>query len=357
MADFQPKFVDLVRNTTTTVGTLDFALGPPVMGYTSFTVAVQIGDSFYYSAIGVDKPNEREVGRGTLQANGTISRNPISGTKTNFSMGNKTVALIAAAEWYSQVQAGANAGTRAALAALPSSRAAVLLCEAGREGMFAWDGSDQSANVAVDTAQGIYVAPTGDPTGASGAWVRRFHGDAFASWFGFTADDQGGQGTDNAPALEAAIATLKAMRLPLGNVTGYGAGGSIGLYIQGAGYVSRRIVVSHALRIHGAGQGNPGGTGTQLRWPAGTGGFLFDVGSGGWRLEDLTLKGGWTSGDEAENHAWSASSSSAGVASQNSPGRHPSTRPAALHSRAAASPNRSISVPAGFASAPASAPG
>jgi len=125
MADFQPKFVDLVRNTTTTVGTLDFALGPPVMGYTSFTVAVQIGDSFYYSAIGVDKPNEREVGRGTLQANGTISRNPISGTKTNFSMGNKTVALIAAAEWYSQVQAGANAGTRAALAALPSSRAAV----------------------------------------------------------------------------------------------------------------------------------------------------------------------------------------------------------------------------------------
>ena len=51
---FTPKFVDLVRNFTTTVGTGDFVLGPPVNGFTGFAAALQAGESFYYSAIGVD---------------------------------------------------------------------------------------------------------------------------------------------------------------------------------------------------------------------------------------------------------------------------------------------------------------
>ena len=73
MADaFQPKFVDLVCNYTTSIGTGDFKLGPVVNGYTGFTAALQVGDTFYYSAIGLDHPNEREVGRGTLLANGVI---------------------------------------------------------------------------------------------------------------------------------------------------------------------------------------------------------------------------------------------------------------------------------------------
>ena len=45
---FMPKFVDLVRNTTTTVGTVDFALGAAAVGFTSFTAACQVGDTFYY---------------------------------------------------------------------------------------------------------------------------------------------------------------------------------------------------------------------------------------------------------------------------------------------------------------------
>src|SRR4051812_10739975 len=113
MADpFQPKFVDLVRNTTSTIGTGNFALGPAVIGFTSFAAALQVGDSFYYSAIGIDKPAEREVGRGTLLSGGAISRDPIGGTKTNFSSGTKAIALVAAAEWYSQVQASAGPATR-----------------------------------------------------------------------------------------------------------------------------------------------------------------------------------------------------------------------------------------------------
>ena len=112
MADaFQPKFADLVRNYTTTTGTNDFLLGPAVSGFESFTDACAVGDSFYYSALGVDNPADTEVGRGTLLDGGVISREPIAGNKTNFKSGTKAIALIAAGEWYSQLDsARAGAG-------------------------------------------------------------------------------------------------------------------------------------------------------------------------------------------------------------------------------------------------------
>lgn len=101
---FAPKFVDLVRNYSTTVGTSDFILGPAVNGFSSFTDACQPGDCFYYSATGIDVPAETEVGRGTLLDGGAIGRDPLSGTKTNFSSGTKSVALIAASEWFGDLE-------------------------------------------------------------------------------------------------------------------------------------------------------------------------------------------------------------------------------------------------------------
>src|SRR3982751_537689 len=95
---FTPKFVDLVRNYSTTIGTGPFVLGAAVNGFTGLAAALQPGESFYYSAIGVDKPAEREVGRGTLEANGTVTREPVGGAaKTSFTSGSKVVSLIAAA--------------------------------------------------------------------------------------------------------------------------------------------------------------------------------------------------------------------------------------------------------------------
>ncbi len=105
MADvFQPKFVDLVRNSTTTTGTDDFVLGPAVNGFSSFTDACEPGDQFYYAAIGVDKAGEREVGRGTLLAGGVIGRDPVSGSRTNFTSGSTSIALVAAAEWFGDIE-------------------------------------------------------------------------------------------------------------------------------------------------------------------------------------------------------------------------------------------------------------
>jgi hypothetical protein len=280
MADaFQPKFVDLVRNTTTTVGTADFTLGAAMTGFTSFTAACQPGDSFYYSAIGVDKPAEREVGRGTLLAGGIVSRDPIGGVKTNFSNGTKAVALITAAEWFSDIQSGAASGpplaaTRSGLAAATPQRVAVL-SEGGREGMFLYRAGDLSALVAADPAQGIYIAPAGDPSGKSGAWVRKYDGSVNVKWFGATGDGS----TDDSAAFTAALAYLKSIA---GNLVIAEYKASPKLFIPAGHYYlgTTTIDVTHTLIIEGEGGqgfGSGGGAATMLRWDANATGIRIEA--------------------------------------------------------------------------------
>jgi len=314
MADaFQPKFVDLVRNTTTTQGTGNFVLGAAASGYTSFTAACQAGDSFYYSAIGVDKPQEREVGRGTLQADGSISRAPIGGALTNFSSGTKTIALVAAAEWYSQMQGG-TAASRTKLAA-SRPQGAVQLCEAGREGLFVWDGSNLSANVTADTCQGIFVAAASDATGASGAWVRKFSGAVNVRWFGATGDGS----TDDSAAFTAALAALKSFAENQSTSGFYK--GSPKLFIPAGHYFlgTTPIDVNHTVIIEGEGSGRfgPGAGGcSRLRWAAESSGIRVQFastsaeltvdstthdGAGGVVLKQLMLDGGHA-GTEGEFH-------------------------------------------------------
>lgn len=60
----------------------------------------------------------------------------------------------------------------------------VYLDSGDRKGFFLWTPTDHSAVVAVDTTNGIYVAPDSAPTGITGAWVRQYSGDIQAKWFG-----------------------------------------------------------------------------------------------------------------------------------------------------------------------------
>ena len=346
---FQPKFVDLVRNTTTTVGTGNFTLGPAVTGYTSFTAALQVGDTFYYSAIGIDKPAEREVGRGTLLGNGMISRSAISGTNTNFTTGTKSVALIAAAEWYQLAQqvvtsisafgqsltsASSSASARATLGvgsagqelvsrfpvtladrptlAGYSATSTAYLREPGREGLFVWDPSDRSANVAADAGQGIYVAGASNPSGASGAWVRKFSAPVNVKWFGAVGDGS----TDDSAAFTSAIAYLKAAAI---NSSGYYRA-SDRLFVPGGHYFlgTTTLDLTHTLIIEGDGTGMAGTVyPAKLRWAAGTTGFRIQrydtsgvssvdnanthTGGDGCVLRGLHLVGAY-SGTEAEAH-------------------------------------------------------
>jgi hypothetical protein len=207
MADsFQPRFVDLVRNYTSTIGTGNLVLGDVPPGFTGFTSVLKPGDQFYYSVMRLDTATESEVGRGTLLADGSIVREPIGGIPTDFSSGSKSVALVAAAEWFEGVQAGSAAAlsearSRDALAALADPSKPSILHEIGREGLFVFDPSDLSAEVGADTAQGIYIAPASDPSGESGAWKRKHSGPIEVRWFGATGDGV----ADDKPGIQAAI--------------------------------------------------------------------------------------------------------------------------------------------------------
>jgi hypothetical protein len=88
-----------------------------------------------------------------------------------------------------------------------------FLTEPGREGMFVWAIGDQSAYVTADTAQGVYVAPAVDTTGASGAWVRRLDGYLRPEWFGavFDSTPLGAVGTDDSVAILATVAMSKTL--------------------------------------------------------------------------------------------------------------------------------------------------
>ena len=263
MAEFQPRFVDLVRSYTSTQGTGNFVLGPTVSGFTGFGSVLQVGDSFYYSAIGIDKPAEREVGRGTLTAGGQIARQPLSGSPTNFTNGTKSIALIAPAEWFNNVQAGAGsapamAASRAALAA-SSSQAAAVLTEHRREGLFLFDSSNLSAAVAADNRQGVYVAPASAPSGSSGAWVRRFDGPVYPEWFGAVGDGT----SDDQPAIQAAI-----------NFQVAAGGGTVRLAAKQYFCGSALAWSGASISLEGGGSGVQSTGGTIVSFPAGLSGAV-----------------------------------------------------------------------------------
>lgn len=146
---------------------------------------------------------------------GTIIAGYVSGTTFRLLSDQASAAVLAACV-DAQTAAEAAAASidylvvadRAVLKAVDTSaHTAIYLREAGREGIFKWDSSDLSAKVTIDTAEGIYVAPTNDATGASGAWVRQFDGAISAAWFGATGDGT----TDDKAAFVAWMAYLCAI--------------------------------------------------------------------------------------------------------------------------------------------------
>ena len=277
---FTPKFVDMVRNLTGSTGTGAISIGSTPSGYTGLSAALLTGDQFYYCIQGVEKPSEREVGRGTMLANGTIAREAISGGLTNFTPGTKTIALVTAAEWFAKVEQGGGGGggdtglTVAGLtqlAALPTvNGAAALLTAKGREGLFIFDSSNLATKVTADTRKGIYVAPVAAPSGASGAWVRKFDGAVQLAWFGPAGDFV----TDDLPAFDCAHDVIKA-RSVLPAAPGAGAL-DLG---PGRFYLSGTWNIHTCLQIFGAGSAQPFGAATILRFAKNINGIVLNHGN------------------------------------------------------------------------------
>lgn len=84
----------------------------------------------------------------------------------------------------------------------------------GGQGFFVWSSADQSAAVTADPRQGLTVAPTIAPTGASGAWLRQVSGSVDVRWFGAI----GNGVADDTAAIQAAVNSgRKGVHLPAGD--------------------------------------------------------------------------------------------------------------------------------------------
>jgi hypothetical protein len=94
---------------------------------------------------------------------------------------------------------GSTVTTIANLVALPipASGTVAFVSDLVRGGAFVWSALNLSTQVTNDPGQGIYIAPTAAPTGASGAWVRQYSGPSSLAFWGGIGDNA----TDNARAL------------------------------------------------------------------------------------------------------------------------------------------------------------
>jgi hypothetical protein len=100
---------------------------------------------------------------------------------------------------YVDSQVGGNIADYTALKALAAgSYTSVLVEDNDRGGLFVWSASDNSANVTGDSEEGVYVPPSSDTSGASGAWVRQYNGFVKPEWYGA---DTGA--ADNSTAIQA----------------------------------------------------------------------------------------------------------------------------------------------------------
>lgn len=103
--------------------------------------------------------------------------------------------------------------TRAEIAAIASPSGVAMLREAGRQGLFIFDSSNLSAEVASDPLQGIYLPPANAPSGGAGAWVRIVNdGRYLAEWFGLAPGNTDAQ--DILSAVEAGAPSGSTIVLP-----------------------------------------------------------------------------------------------------------------------------------------------
>jgi hypothetical protein len=98
-------FADLVRESSTAIGTGPFALAGALPGHRPFAGTVPVATLFHYAIAGVTDPGQWEAGTGRLLADGRLERVAVAassdaGGPVNFTAGLKTVALTVGAGWF-----------------------------------------------------------------------------------------------------------------------------------------------------------------------------------------------------------------------------------------------------------------
>ncbi len=122
-------FADLVREACQATGTGDLALAGALPGHRRFADTVPAGARFHYCIAGVTEPGEWETGEGEIGSGDALVRTPLAssagGGAVDFSPGLKTVALIAAAAWFTGQEEAVTIGDVAGLQSALDGKAAL----------------------------------------------------------------------------------------------------------------------------------------------------------------------------------------------------------------------------------------
>jgi hypothetical protein len=182
--------------------------------------------------------------------------------------------------------------TDLAATASPTNGMARYLSEPGREGMFIFNSANLAALVAADTAQGLFVPPTG-LSGSAGAWEREVHGYWVFDWFGAVPGDwTTGVSADCLAAFNAMDSLMNALDY---NVSAsFVANGPPVLFPGAQYYFSDKVVLNRQMHLIG-GLANELGERTFLRWPADKGGMVVNRGGSTATGEVSPISGGGAS--------------------------------------------------------------
>lgn len=148
--------------------------------------------------LAIDQETKRDV-RKSIRARNILDELPAdrsAGGVVGFGAGAPDTPVIYDIEASATVAVTVTANTMASLQATSAAvigNSVVLLGRLavgdGGGGFFYWSSGNNSANVTADSRKGIYIPPSTDLTGASGAWVRVFEpGRLNLGWFGTDAD-------------------------------------------------------------------------------------------------------------------------------------------------------------------------
>jgi hypothetical protein len=116
-----------------------------------------------------------------------------------------------------------------------SANSVAIVADLDRGGSFKWDNSNLSSSVSGDAQKCVFVPPTSDVTGASGAWVRILEGVFTPEMCGATGDGT----TDDTTAVQAAI--------------NFAVAQSYDLYWRGAYLTTASLSSFHTVRHRGKG--------------------------------------------------------------------------------------------------------
>lgn len=196
------------------------------------------------------------------------------------------------------ISGSVTAATRTELAGMSSdTNSSVTLIESGREGTFVWSSANLSSLVAIDTQQGIYVAPSSDTTGASGAWVRVYGNRIKAKWFGLDPLGVVNDGTKvlSIYTLAFALAATSYLYYP----TLFAAPSvEFPFTPNGINMGSTTISLTKAIATYGEAGSEAGGSATWFKWTGDCNGF--EVRAGNCHFDGVAGRGSWTTASPAE---------------------------------------------------------